>query len=296
MKPTGNASAGHSPGYRRRATDFSCDFGVTTEGRIVRPRRLLARQRHDLPQLFHQGPSHVHSKRPREDGVTPIGLEEDSAPRHCTSRHDIVVWWRLSAQTSARMPIDLRGTGCARRLRSVIVEKGPSDGVQGAGRPGADRHPSGADGALDRARRAGELAQQPWAVFSRHQGDQRLGDLCQWRAVGPAEWRRRRPPRGAHLPDQSRLRERGRTDRCAHAGPGDRPPYRGRTARGHRHHQQQPAAGALQPRDRDPRRFRRHLRGQERPHRAARSHHDVVVGQAAGAAHHLSQQRFFAAK
>ena len=32
--------------------------------------------------------------------------------------------------------------------------------------------------------------------------------------------------------------------------------------------------------DRDPRRFRRHLRGQERSHRAARSHHHHVVGQA----------------
>ena len=29
----------------------------------------------------------------------------------------------------------------------------------------------------------------------------RLGDLCQWRAVGPAEWRRYRPSCGAHLPD-----------------------------------------------------------------------------------------------
>ena len=40
-------------------------------------------------------------------------------------------------------------------------QRGLSDGVQGAGRPGADRHPSGAVGAADGARRAGELAQQP---------------------------------------------------------------------------------------------------------------------------------------
>jgi len=33
--------------------------------------------------------------------------------------------------------------------------------------------------------------------------------------------------------------------------------------------------------------FRRHLRGQERSHRAARSHRHGVVGQAAGAAHHV---------
>jgi hypothetical protein len=31
------------------------------------------------------------------------------------------------------------------------------------------------------------------AVFPRHQGDQRLGDLCQWRTVGPAERRRHAP-------------------------------------------------------------------------------------------------------
>ena len=39
--------------------------------------------------------------------------------------------------------------------------------------------------------------------------------------------------------------------------------------------------GALQPRDRDPRRFRRHLRGEERSHRAARPHHHVVVAASA---------------
>ena len=86
------------------------------------------------------------------------------------------------------------------------------------------------------------------------------------------------PSRGAHFPDQPCLRERGRADRGAHAGPGDRPPYRWRAARGHRHHQQQPEPGALQSGDRDPRRFRRHLRGQERSNRAARPHHHVVVG------------------
>src|SRR5271154_2607917 len=53
-------------------------------------------------------------------------------------------------------------------------------GVQGPGRSGADRYSSGRDGASHRARRAGELAKQARAVFSRHQGDQRLGHLCQW--------------------------------------------------------------------------------------------------------------------
>ena len=51
-------------------------------------------------------------------------------------------------------------------------------------------------------------------------------------------------------------------------------------------------AGSLQPGDRDPGRFRRHLRGKGQPNRAARPHHHVVVRQAAGAAHHLSQQGF----
>ena len=44
--------------------------------------------------------------------------------------------------------------------------------------------------------------------------------------------------------------------------------------------------------DRDPRRFRRHLRGEGRQHRAARPHHHVMVGKAADAPHHLSQQGF----
>ena len=52
-----------------------------------------------------------------------------------------------------------------------------------------------------------ELAQQSRAVFPRHQGDQRLGDLCQRRILEPVERRRHRPSCGAHLPDQSRVRE-----------------------------------------------------------------------------------------
>ena len=63
--------------------------------------------------------------------------------------------------------------------------------------------------------RAGELAQQPRAIFSRYEGHQRVGNLCQWRAVGPAEWRRYRSSCGAHLPDQSAQPSRARTVRSA---------------------------------------------------------------------------------
>jgi hypothetical protein len=50
-------------------------------------------------------------------------------------------------------------------------------GVQSSGGPSTNCHPSGPDGADDRPRRAGDLAQHTRAVFPRHQGDQRLGNL-----------------------------------------------------------------------------------------------------------------------
>ena len=47
----------------------------------------------------------------------------------------------------------------------------------------------------------------------------------------------------------------------------------GGSARGHRRLQPQRQGGSLQPRDRASRRLRRHLRGEEQPHRPARAHH-----------------------
>ena len=58
-----------------------------------------------------------------------------------------------------------------------------------------------------------QLADRQGPVFLRHPADQRLERLCQRRAVGPAERRRRQLRRRAHLPDQPRLPHRGRRGR-----------------------------------------------------------------------------------
>src|SRR6267378_6703995 len=92
----------------------------------------------------------------------------------------------------------------------TIFDEGLADVIQGSGRPSTDRHSSGADGVAHRNRRAGALAKQPRTLFPRYQGDQRLGNLCQRRTVGPAKWWRYCSPDGSHLPDQPRFRNRRR--------------------------------------------------------------------------------------
>src|SRR3984957_15122082 len=144
--------------------------------------------------------------------------------------------------TDVRMANDLVLLGTI-----TIFDEGLADVIQGSGRPSTDCHSSGADGVAHRNRRAGKLAKQMRTLFPRYQDDQRLGNLCQRRTVGPAKWGRYCPPGGSHLPDQPRFRNRRWAGRGAHPGLGDRPSSRWRTARRHRDHQQQPKASSFQP-------------------------------------------------
>ena len=123
-------------------------------------------------------------------------------------------------------------------------------------------------------------------VLLRYKPDQRLERLRQRRAVGIARRRCGQLRRRAHLSYQPQIPHRGRRGRGTFACLRHQPRDRWRPARGPGRHQPRPAPGALQPGDRHPFGFRRHLRRQGWPHRPPRPHRHRVVGRRTSACAH----------
>jgi hypothetical protein len=99
-----------------------------------------------------------------------------------------------------------------------MASMGDSHGVQSTGRPTADLHPSRPNGADHRAGWADQFAEREGALLLRHSAGQRLGHLCQRRALGTAERRRHQPLRLSRFSYQSDDRDRKGRHPTTHVG------------------------------------------------------------------------------